>query len=359
MAIGTNLFKILVYTKQKEINMNTTTKTKLTQRAITQFDAHYDTPTKDHVLISSDSKMVKTINGTTYDLTTDMFKIRLPLETPITVYSDDCDESWIAVVKYNEDYSMPSPITFTFNTESIAEDMDINYDKYVTFCIQLRGDNLFIQPTEESSHVWKRYSIAELLNDEDFVKARFELSDYSEESFEGYHNPTKTWNGWNVPSFTKTMSQEVIAYLNTLCEEDAILADDDISPNGQAPNGEPLFTVASGFCWVTASLNEVAQANLVKTRFAIDVESDNDAFEGYHNPNHRWNGWATPLFTLEVLTEIIKACSTEDYPIVFEADYVPSDETDETTSVILSSKLTSPSGEELYMTDGWCWVELD
>jgi hypothetical protein len=144
--------------------MNTTTKTKLTKRAITQFDAHYDTPTKDHVLISSDSKIVKEINGTTYDLTTDMFKIRLPLETPITVYNNDCDESWTVIVKYNEDSLLP--ITFTFDAESESiEDMDDCYMD-VAFCIQLRGDNLFIQPTEESSHVWKRYSIAELLNDE-------------------------------------------------------------------------------------------------------------------------------------------------------------------------------------------------
>lgn len=196
----------------------------------------------------------------------------------------------------------------------------------------------------------------------DFVKARFELSDYSEESFEGYHNPTKTWNGWNVPSFTKTVSQEVIAYLNTMCEEDAVLTDDDISPNGHTPNGEPLFTVASGFCWVTASLNDEvaqAQANLVKNRFAIDFESDNDAFEGYYNPNHRWNGWAIPLFTKKVMETIISKFSTEDYPIVFEADYVPSEDTDETTSVVITSKLTSPSGERLYITDGWCWGELD
>lgn len=238
--------------------MNTTTKTKLTQRAITQFITHYDTPTADHALIPSDSA----------ETMLDEYK---KLGTPITVFSDDCDESWIAVVKLNEDYSMPTPLTFTFDAESIAEDMDNHFDMYETFCIQLRGDNLFISSQEEHSHVWKRYSIAELLNDE----------------------------------------------------------------------------VAQ------------AQANLVKNRFAIDFESDNDAFEGYYNPNHRWNGWAIPLFTKKVMENIISTFSTEDYPIVFEADYVPSEDTDETTSVVISSKLTSPSGESLYITDGWCWGELD
>lgn len=250
--------------------MNTTTKTKLTKSAIAQFDAHFDTPIADHLLIPSDSAVEMEVlgNGKT-NFTIGRYAIRLPSETPITVFSDDCDESWIAVVKLTDDYSMPNPITFTFDAESIAEDMDNHFDMYTTFCIQLRGDNLFICSQKESSHVWKRYSIAELLNDE----------------------------------------------------------------------------VAQ------------AQAKLVKNRFAIDFESDNEIFEGYHNPNYRWNGWAVPLFTKKVMETIIEKFSTEDYPIVFEENY--SEDTDETTSVVVSSKLTSPNGERLYITDGWCWGELD
>lgn len=75
---------------------------------------------------------------------------------------------------------------------------------------------------------------------------------------------------------------------------------------------------------------------MVKDRFQID---NSPSFEGWHNPTHRWNGWATPLFTLEVVQEIIKdfGCSLEDFTL---------------------SQKTSPLGEELYSNqDGWIWLE--
>ena len=54
-----------------------------------------------------------------------------------------------------------------------------------------------------------------------------------------------------------------------------------------------------------------------KTLFTID--SIDQFFEGYAEQGY-WNGWAKPWFTKEVGFEIMKAMSTDDYPIKYNAE---------------------------------------
>ena len=106
-------------------------------------------------------------------------------------------------------------------------------------------------------------------------------------------------------------------------------------------------------------MNEPTKTELTKRVFAIDAHVNNGAFEGYHIQDNHWNGWDVPLFTKEVMQSIIEQYTTKEYPIVFQADYVPSEDTNETTSIIRNSELTSPKGEKLFFTDGWCWEAID
>lgn len=53
---------------------------------------------------------------------------------------------------------------------------------------------------------------------------------------------------------------------------------------------------------------------LSKSIFSID---GGERFRGYTRGNH-WNGWACPMFTKEEGLKIIKAFTTEEYPMYYD-----------------------------------------
>ena len=57
---------------------------------------------------------------------------------------------------------------------------------------------------------------------------------------------------------------------------------------------------------------------LKKSYFSIDI--CDEYYEGYHNPNFRWNGWAVPYFTKEVADIIKNNMSSDDLEITYDKE---------------------------------------
>lgn len=167
--------------------------------------------------------------------------------------------------------------------------------------------------------------------------------------FEGYHNPEYYWNGWACPSFTKRVADKIKKAMAT--EDYHIFYEHEVGEDWLegydgyliyknetvSPNGEPLYYF-DGWCW-----DEVECERFSKNRFTID--GVDLSFEGYHNPNHRWNGWATPMFKKSVIDAIILTFTTEDEPLCF---------TDNTKKTKFNV-----NGEPLYTIGSWCWEVED
>jgi hypothetical protein len=100
--------------------------------------------------------------------------------------------------------------------------------------------------------------------------------------------------------------------------------------------------------------------NLVADRF--DIDDHFGSVVGYHNPNHRWNGWATPWFPIESV-RIIQGRLDQGTKITIDDDGVWLWREDEIED------MTDPRGflEESINVDGvrmwdigqggWCWYE--
>jgi hypothetical protein len=159
--------------------------------------------------------------------------------------------------------------------------------------------------------------------------------------FEGLHNPEYRWNGWATPMFTKQVADKVKSAFTSV--DYPIYYEHEVRDDWEglliykssmtSPKGEPLYEF-DGWCW-----DEVERGRFSKNRFTID--GVDLSFEGYYNPNHRWNGWATPMFKKSVIDAIILSFTTEDEPLCF---------TD-------NASLTKyeVNGEPLYTIDSWCW----
>lgn len=55
-----------------------------------------------------------------------------------------------------------------------------------------------------------------------------------------------------------------------------------------------------------------------KSYFSIDIY--NEYYEGYHNPEYRWNGWAAPYFTKEIADKIMQNMSSNDCRITYDKE---------------------------------------
>ena len=89
---------------------------------------------------------------------------------------------------------------------------------------------------------------------------------------------------------------------------------------------------------------------LVSARFAID---DGPVFWGHHDPDRRWNGWATPGFTrgwaerIAVWTDEGDAVTASWQGATLHLRYCDG-EGPETEAI-------EPDEHGLYRFDGWCW----
>lgn len=104
--------------------------------------------------------------------------------------------------------------------------------------------------------------------------------------------------------------------------------------------------------------------SLQKAYFRID---DSKFYEGWHNPQHRWNGWACPWFSKETLLEIAAdiALILDDNPTSdsvvfgwFETDgYDPNTDKLEDYNVV-HDRITPEHHIPhtfIYCIDGICW----
>jgi len=95
-----------------------------------------------------------------------------------------------------------------------------------------------------------------------------------------------------------------------------------------------------------------------KAKFSID---DGPEFEGYHW-GQRWNGWACPQFTIEVMREIAEWTNKDDWTaitiddngtvtITVDEDFPEVDEGDERERNGIPTM-------RLYGFSGWCWDDI-
>lgn len=101
---------------------------------------------------------------------------------------------------------------------------------------------------------------------------------------------------------------------------------------------------------IDVTFRQFREAGLVDDHFAIDGR---ESFWGYHDPDRRWNGWATPGF-IRVVAELVADWVNRDEPgtawregdvlhvIGGDGEYV-----DE----------IAPDLVGLYRFDGWIWLE--
>ena len=96
-----------------------------------------------------------------------------------------------------------------------------------------------------------------------------------------------------------------------------------------------------------------------KAKFSID---DGPEFEGYHW-GQRWNGWACPQFTIEVMREIAEWTNKDDWTaitiddngtvtITVDEDFPEVDEGDERARNGIPTM-------RLYGFSGWCWDAVE
>jgi len=104
---------------------------------------------------------------------------------------------------------------------------------------------------------------------------------------------------------------------------------------------------------------EKFKATWRKAKFSID---DGPEFEGYHW-GQRWNGWACPQFTIEVMREIAEWTNKDDWTaitiddngtvtITVDEDFPEVDEGDERARNGIPTM-------RLYGFSGWCWDAVE
>jgi hypothetical protein len=88
------------------------------------------------------------------------------------------------------------------------------------------------------------------------------------------------------------------------------------------------------------------------------------AYRGYRNPNYNWNGFAVPLFDLDVAKVIAKELSNEEISFTYDEEantFIERQEGDD-EQYIIGSQIIEIDGEkkEVFLFgDGWTWMELD
>lgn len=104
---------------------------------------------------------------------------------------------------------------------------------------------------------------------------------------------------------------------------------------------------------VEAPFRKYRSAGLVNARFGID--GCEPFFWGYHVPDSRWNGWATPSFCREVASLIAHWVNSGDPGTAWwEGDVLHVVGGDGSYVDELQ-----PDDLGLYRFDGWVWLEED
>ena len=103
-------------------------------------------------------------------------------------------------------------------------------------------------------------------------------------------------------------------------------------------------------------------------RAVFSWDGDNaPEFDGWHNPEERWNGFAVPYFELDTVREIASACNAmraddpDAYDVVEIRDYTEPDKgvsvwvhTDDDAYEVETRTLAD--GQTVYSVGGWAWT---
>lgn len=96
----------------------------------------------------------------------------------------------------------------------------------------------------------------------------------------------------------------------------------------------------------------------------FNIDTSNEFYEGYHNPNIRWNGWAMPYFVKEIADIIIQKISVpKDLEISYDdkndnyiAKVYADGKVDE-INIFKKSIIDTPDGKkEVYAIGSGYWV---
>lgn len=93
----------------------------------------------------------------------------------------------------------------------------------------------------------------------------------------------------------------------------------------------------------------------------FNIDSSKDYYEGYHNPEFRWNGWATPYFTKDVANKILENMSINDCKISYDKDnnqYIVIFNNDDEQKEIYEMEIinTDEGKKEVYAIGSCSWV---
>lgn len=102
---------------------------------------------------------------------------------------------------------------------------------------------------------------------------------------------------------------------------------------------------------------------LTKAYFCID---DGPLYEGFHVASKRWNGWATPLFELDVAKEIAKSATTPDFVVSYvetENRFTLTDLQSEDFNDVFAAEEFLFEGKVIVAypigSGSWCWDDYD
>ncbi len=91
----------------------------------------------------------------------------------------------------------------------------------------------------------------------------------------------------------------------------------------------------------------------------FELDSHEEKFWGWHNPDYNWNGWATPTFTEEQFKKVLASlCLTYDFTNekLLEDGYM-----DGVTDYIedIEVIVTLKDNVHHYDLNGWCWTVVE
>lgn len=94
--------------------------------------------------------------------------------------------------------------------------------------------------------------------------------------------------------------------------------------------------------------------SLVESNFVLD---ESPIFTGVYNPDHDWNGWKVPFFSLSEFSKILEFANKDELWISFKEEsdkYYVLDNYYKDEGWKELDKIEH-NGKVFLATDGWCW----
>lgn len=111
-------------------------------------------------------------------------------------------------------------------------------------------------------------------------------------------------------------------------------------------------------------MTAVRASGLVQARFEIDAEDPSGIFSGWHNPEVRWNGWATPAFERVEAERVVAHVNRQREELGADSDQAYMEWRGD-VAVYINPEYTLEDGREeefgpdengLYWIGAWSWT---